>query len=155
MTRLVSSQNVSFDLKLPPSLLWKAPRRRWAFSGPGLIPESPFHLDLGRPRTRPLPQLLSFPAAAALLVSKAGAGLTGRVAALTLSQLWVAVEARATSPDTRAVQEKEALFTPVALTLVTVATVGLTCFAFGFFSVGLLRTGLVAVLFKHVIPRSA
>lgn len=48
----------------------------------------------------------------------------------------------------RLTQEKEALFTPVALTLVTVAAVGLTRFAFGSLSVGLLRTGLVAVLFK-------
>lgn len=48
----------------------------------------------------------------------------------------------------RLTQEKEALFTPVALMLVTTATVGFTRFAFRFFAVGLLGTGLVTVVFK-------
>lgn len=45
-------------------------------------------------------------------------------------------------------QEKEALFTPVALMLVTVATVGITRFTFKFFTVGLLRTGFITVVVK-------
>ena len=45
-------------------------------------------------------------------------------------------------------QEEEALFTPVAFILVAVATVGITCFAFRFFPVGLLRTGFITLVFE-------
>lgn len=100
-------------------------------------------------------QLQSRSAAAALVVAEAGAGFTGSVAGLTFAHLWVAVEARATVPHATAAQEKEALLTPVALILVTVAAVGIARFAFKFFSVGLLRTEFITAVFKHVIPRSA
>lgn len=94
-------------------------------------------------------------AAAALVVAKAGAGFTGLVAGLTVSHLWIAVEARTTVPHTAAPQEEEALFTPVTFILVTAATVGITHFAFKFFPVGLLRTGFITVVFEHVVPCSA
>lgn len=48
----------------------------------------------------------------------------------------------------RLTQEEEALFTPVTLILVTVVTVGIACFAFKFFSVGLHRTDFITVVFK-------
>lgn len=47
-------------------------------------------------------QLQSFLTAAALVGAKANAALAGRVAGLTFSHFWVAVEARATSPHTSA-----------------------------------------------------
>lgn len=100
-------------------------------------------------------QQLQSRSAAAALVAEAGAGFTGLVAGLTFAHLWVAVEARATVPHATAAQEKEALLTPVALILVTVATVGIARFAFKFFSVGLLRAEFITAVFKHVIPRSA
>lgn len=124
-------------------------------SSQNVIPEFAFHVGLGRTHTRPMLQLQSFLTAAALVGAEANAALAGRVAGLTFSHFWVAVEARATSPHTSATQEKEALFTPVALMLVTVATVGITRFTFKFFTVGLLRTGFITVVVKHVIPRSA
>lgn len=129
MTRLVLSQNV--------------------------IPEIAFHLGLGGTHTRPMQQLQSPSAAAALVVTKAGAGFTGSMAGLTFAHLWVAVEARATFSHATAAQEKKALLTPVALILVTVAAVGIARFAFKFFSVGLLRTEFITAVFKHVIPCSA
>lgn len=48
----------------------------------------------------------------------------------------------------RPTKEKEALFTPVTLVLVAVSTVGTTCFAFKFFTVGLLWAGVVTMVFK-------
>lgn len=48
----------------------------------------------------------------------------------------------------RLTPEKEALFTPVTPILVTDVTVGSARFAFNIFSVGLLRTGFIAVVFK-------
>lgn len=48
----------------------------------------------------------------------------------------------------RLTQEKEALLTPVALILVTVAAVDIARFAFKFFSVGLLRTEFITAVFK-------
>lgn len=66
------------------------------------IPEVAFHLGLGRTHTRPMQELQSRSAAAALVVAKAGAGFTGSVAGLTFTHLWVAVEARATVPHATA-----------------------------------------------------
>lgn len=120
-----------------------------------VIPEAAFLLGLVVTHTCPLQQLQAFSAAAALIVAKAGAGFAGLVAGLTVSHLWVTVEARATVPHTAALQEEEALFTPVTLILVTVATVGITRLAFKFFPVGLLRTGFITVVFEHVVPCSA
>lgn len=48
----------------------------------------------------------------------------------------------------RLTREEETLFTPVTLVPVTAATVGVACFAFKFFTVGLLRTDFITVLFK-------
>lgn len=100
-------------------------------------------------------QLESRWAAAALVMAQAGAGFTGSVAGLTAAHLCVAVGARPTFPHAAATPEEEALFTPVTPILVTDVTVGSARFAFRFFSVGLLRAGFVAVMFKHVIPRNA
>lgn len=64
------------------------------------IPEFSFHLDLGWTPTDPMQQLLSFSAAAALVIAKTCAGFPGSVAGLTFSHLWVPMEARATFPHT-------------------------------------------------------
>lgn len=48
----------------------------------------------------------------------------------------------------RLTPEEESLFTPVTPILVTDVTVGSARFAFRLFSVGLLRAGFVAVMFK-------
>lgn len=88
------------------------------------------HLGLGGTHTHPMQQLQPLSAAAALLVAKASAGFAGSVAGLTFPHVLVAVEARDTFPHAAAIEEKEALLTPVACTLVTAATVSVACFAF-------------------------
>lgn len=92
--------------------------------------------------------------AAALVVARASASLTGSVAGLAFSQLLVSMEARATILHTAATGEKEALLTPVALMLVAAATVSTTGPAFPFHTEGLLRTGFIAMPLKHVISCS-
>ena len=70
--------------------------------GAHTIPEAAFLLGLVVTHTCPLQQLQAFSAAAALIVAEAGAGFAGLVAGLTVSHLWVTVEARATVPHTAA-----------------------------------------------------
>lgn len=132
----------------------QALHQRWVCSGHSFVPELAFHLGVGGPHAHAVQQLLSFSTAAAFVIAWARAGFTGWVAGLTFSGSLVTIEARTTFPHTAATQEKEALFTPVTLILVTVATVSIACFAFQFFSVGLLRTGFITMVFKHVIPCS-
>ena len=70
--------------------------------GAHTVPEAAFLLGLVVTHTCPPQQLQAFLAAAALVVAKAGAGFTGLVAGLTVSHLWIAVEARTTVPHTAA-----------------------------------------------------
>lgn len=127
----------------------QALHQRWVCSG-----HSFFLLGVGGPHARAVQQPLSFSAAAAFVITEAGAGFTGWMAGLAFSRSLVTIKARTTFPHTAATQEKEALFTPVTLIVVTVATVRIACFAFQFFIVGLLRTGFITMVLKHVITYS-
>lgn len=120
-----------------------------------IIPEFALLLGLGDTHAHPTQQLQSFPAAAALVMTRACAGFALLVAGLTISHFLVTIESRATFLHTTATQEKEALFTPVTPILVTAATITVTCLAFQFLTVGLLRTGFITMLIKPVIPHSA
>ena len=66
------------------------------------IPEFAFHLRLGGTHTCPMQQPQPCLAAAALGVTRTTASFTGSVAGLTFAHVWVAIEARATVPDTAA-----------------------------------------------------
>lgn len=72
------------------------------------IPDLAFHLAPGGPDASPMPQLHPCLTAAALAVAQTRASLTGSVAGLTLSQLLVFVEARATILHTAATFGKSA-----------------------------------------------